>query len=303
MNEAQAAQELRGSFVESVLLMMSEHDGYMTHQELDDFTGDPMATRDALVELHDRRMLEQPDSEGGRLTPFGARTATRIRQSLLSGQRRADIVQRKLLEWLTGRSIDPTSITEFLVTAESSASGVTITEAEVEQAAELLTDRGFIRITQTAEKAWLRPGITADGRAALMSDVMISEYGRPNATTVNYDYSSRVTFGDHATAGGVISGGQGNTQHIVQTIGAAESSKISDKASELLALVDQLPEDPGDLRGALEQLRDEAKSSEPRKPVIQELTHKALGAVVTAAGTALGQQILTGIAYIAQLNS
>lgn len=88
MNEAQAAQELRGSFVESVLLMMSRHGGSMAHEELDDFTGDPMATRDALVELHERRMLEQPDSEGGRLTPFGARTAARIRQSLLSAPAR-----------------------------------------------------------------------------------------------------------------------------------------------------------------------------------------------------------------------
>lgn len=303
MNEAQAAQELRDSFEESVLLQISERGGSMTHEELDDFTGDPMATRDSLVELHELRMLEQPDSEGGRLTASGARTATRIRQSLLSGQRRADIVQRKLLEWLTGRSIEPSSILDFLVTPESSSSGVAITRTEVEQAADLLTDRGFIRIVEVAEQAWLRPQITADGRAALMADVMISEYGRPNATTVNYDYSSRVTFGDHATAGGVISGGQGNTQHIVQTIGAAEATKISDKASELLALVDGLPEDDEELRKALEQLRDEAKSPEPRTSVLKELTHKALAAAVTAGGTALGQQILSGIAYIAQLNS
>lgn len=251
MNEVQAAQELRDSFEESLLLQISERGGSMTHEELDGFTGDPMATRDALVNLHELRMLEQPDSEGGRLTPFGGHVATRIRKSLLSGARRADIVQRKVLEWLNGRSVEPSSITEFLVTTEASDSGVVITETEVEQAAELLTDRGFIQIVQTAQKAWLRPGITADGRTALMSGLMISEYGRPNATTVNYDYSSRVTFGDHTTTGGVISGGQGNTRHIVQTIGAAAAvqtigaaaaGQISDKASELLALVDGLPD-------------------------------------------------------------
>lgn len=36
---------------------------------------------------------------------------------------------------------------------------------------------------------WNRPWIKADGRTALMSDVLVSEYGRANSTTITYGYS------------------------------------------------------------------------------------------------------------------
>lgn len=300
MNETQAANEIRSSFAESVLLFVGERGGQVVHDELDQFTGDQMTTRDAVVELNSLGLLDDPDYDSVRLTPFGRRVADRIRESLLTGQRRADIVQRELLRWLSTRSAGPGAIEEFAVLAEASAHGREISELEIQHAAELLEERGFIAAVSTAERRWLRPRITADGRAALASDVLISEYGRPNATVTTYDFSSRVIFGNHATTGGVISGGSGHSQFVTQTVSGEKREALQARAAELLTLAAEVP-DGETLRDVLEQLQKESVADAPREPVVKELLHKAMGAAATAAGTTAGQQILVGLAGVASM--
>lgn len=302
MNEVQVAEQLRGSFIESVLLTLYEHGGAMSHSEVDAFTGDHLTTHEALADLYERELVRQPDSEGAELSAFGTRVAKLVKASLLGGQRRADIVQRKLLQWLT--HAEPTSIQDFNGLPEASDAGVAFTPEEIENAAELLSERGFMRAFNTLAGSWLRPEITADGRAALMSNVLIADYGRPNPSPITYDYSSRVSFGDHATTGGVISGGQGNTQHITQTITGQQAKEVSDKASELLEIVDLLPADveTEPLRESLEQLKAAATEAKPIS-TLNGLTQKALAAAASAAGTDLGHRILAGIAHIAQVLS
>ncbi len=307
MNEVQAAAALRGSFHESVLLEINEHGGGMDHEDLEAFTGGARESAEALEALHGQGLVETPDYEGGRLTPFGTRTANLIKRSLLSGPRRADAVQRAVLSWLTGHSPagSVSSVEEFVGQSDAIASGQPITEVEVHQAAELLRDRGYIKALATfAGSQFLRPEITADGRAALMSDVLISEYGTPNATMISNDYSNRVSFGNQANAGGVIVGGQGHHQNVVQTIGPAKRTELAEKVSDLLSLVEQLPEGTegaDQLRGVLQELSGEVSLPEPRQPVVQEAVVKAIGAAANLLGTAVGQQLLEGLAQLAKM--
>ena len=307
VNEVQAAAELRGSFLESVLVQMNEHGGAMASEELDVFTGGTRATVEAMVALHDRGLIEVPDSEGGTLTPFGERTATRIKESLLSGPRRADAVQRALLGWLNGRSTaGPSAIDEFLALPEAVASGVPMTALEVQHAAELLRDRQFISVVEVDQaEVLLQPRITADGRSAFMSDVLITDYGKANPTMISNDYSSSISFGNNAVAGGVIAGGKGHQQNVVQMVSPAEKTELATRVDALLELAAQLPEgaDADELREVLGSLSTEVELAEPRRQVVKDLVIKAVGAVVGVVGTAAGQQLLDGIGQLAQMLS
>ena len=82
-----------------------------------------------------------------------------------------------------------------------------------------------------------------DGRAALQADVLISEYGTAHPTTISYDYSHNLTFGNHAQVGGVMSGGQGNVQLVEQTIGADVRSDLADQLVNLIKVADELPDE------------------------------------------------------------
>lgn len=302
MNESQTAAALRGSFFESVLLEVNERGGSVSMGDLDLFTGGAAETSEAVAELRRERLVAaDSDYDYARLTPFGSRTAALIRQSMVSGARRADMVQRAVLAWLNGKSIEPTGLDEFLVQRESVLAGQQTTPQEVSEAAELLTARGFISGTETFG-GFTRPFITADGRAALMSDVAISEYGMANATVVTNDYSSKINF-DRSNVAGVISGGQGHTQNVVQTIGVAATAALRTKVAELTELAAGLPQNQQTtaLTGVLQTLADEVASEAPRRSVVQETLLKSLAAAATAAGTEVGHHLLVSLSQAAQL--
>ena len=303
MNEVVVAESLRGSFLESVLLQVNERGGRMSTVDLDAFADDVRATIEAATQLHDLQLAEQPSSAGVVLTPFGLRTADLIRQSLRpGGRRRADAVQRAVLKWLRGKSIDPRSIEEFLVQPESAVFGEVVQPWELVEAAGLLEDRGFIRTVATNQKAFLRPRITPDGTVALMSNVMISEYGRPNATMINNDYSNRVTFGDHANAGAVNAGGSGNSQTVVQVIGPEKWEAFADRLADLQRQAREI-EGADQIGQQLEAMTQETDPAKRRPEVIKDLALKLMGASVVVMGTEAGNALVAGIAQLPQLLS
>lgn len=274
----------------------------MRPDDLDEFTGGRRETLEAVSALHDLGLAGQPSTAGCDLSPFGTRTAARIKQSLLSGSRRADAVQRALLQWLDGRSTaGPSSIDEFLAVPEAVDAGQPMILLEIHRAAELLLERGFIRVVDVAERAFVRPEITADGRAALLAEVMITDYGRPHATTITNDYSARVSFGDHAQVGGVISGGAHNQQSNLQVIGPEQQPDLAVRVAALVKLLDDLPDDVDAtaVTNALEALSSEVSQPQPSRPVVQDLLLKATGAAVSVLGSAAGQQLLAGLAQVA----
>ena len=133
---------------------------------------------------------------------------------------------------------------------------------------------------------------------------MISDYGRSNPTAISYDYSSKVIFGDNAVAGGLISGGQGNTQHIHQIIGEDVRTDLAAQLTSLMKTADDLPDDtPGveEVRQALTGLSDEVATPNPRKGVVKELAVKALAAGTTAAATSGGQQLIEGLGHLVRM--
>ena len=301
MNETAVAESLRGSFIESVLLQVNERGGRLSIADIDAFTGDFRTTVDALTRLHDLQLIEQPSSAGAVVTPFGLRTADLIRQSLRpGGRRRADAVQRTMLQWLRGKSINPGSIEEFLIQPESAVFGEVVKPWELIEAASLLEDRGFIKVVATHQKAFLRPRITPDGTAALMSNVMISEYGRPNATMISNDYSNRVTFGDHANAGAVNAGGNGNTQTVTQAIEPQKWDAIADRLADLQRQAREI-EGSDKIVEHLEAMTQETNPAKRRPEVMKDLALKLMGASVVVLGTEAGNALIEGIAQLPQL--
>lgn len=305
MNEAQAEDQLRGSLDESLLIYINEQGGQVSRTDADSFTEDERATAESVATLRQMGLVNKDPSLAAEmtLTAFGERTARRIRQSMLSGQRRADAVQRAVLRWLDNSTSEPVGIGEFVGHENAASSGVEFSLDEINHAAELLKDRGYMSYIAAHGSEYLRPSITSDGRAALLSDVLISEYGKPQATSISNDYSSKITFRDQAVVGGVISGGQGNTQYVNQVMNQAS---ISAKVAELIDLVDGLPEDaPGraELQPSLIEIQSEAAKSQSRGEIIKDLVLKAVGVATVVVGAEGGHQILKGLTELAQLVS
>src|SRR5687767_8499476 len=98
MNEVQVADQLRGSYNEAMLLQINEGGGYVTRDQLEQIAGDPETASVVLVEL--RLARQESLAADVRLTPFGRRVASLVRESMVSGARRADAVQRAILGWL-----------------------------------------------------------------------------------------------------------------------------------------------------------------------------------------------------------
>ena len=223
---------------------------------------------------------------------------------MMHGPRRADAVHRAILTWLNAPQVRPIAVIDFVKTSNAVAWGVPITEREVSEATELLKARGYIRTSDVDQFVGLQPRITPDGRAALQSDVLISEYGRAHPTTISYNYSHNLTFGNQAQVGGVISGGKGNIQLIEQTVGADVRSDLADRLAELIKLADELPGDtPGALetREALAEIGNEIAKPEAKPSVIKGLMLKAFTAAAGAAGTSGGQQLIDGLAHLVRM--
>jgi hypothetical protein len=129
---------------------------------------------------------------------------------------------------------------------------------------------------------------------------MISDYGRSNPTAISYDYSSKVIFGDHATTGGVQSGGQGDTQHVQQLIGEDARSDMAAQLDRLIELADELPDDTPGVEGVRQALT--GLSTEVAKPqAVREWLGKALGAAAPAVGTSGGQQLIEGLGHLMRM--
>jgi hypothetical protein len=276
MNEVQVANQMRGSFDEAVLLRINEQGGQVSHDQLEESAGDAMAASETTQMLESLGLLTNSSHRtmtgNVTLSAFGRRVAARIRESMLHGARRDDAVQRGLLTWLDNPQVKPSSVQDFLQTAYAVAWGVPITEREVSEATDLLIARGYIRTSNVDQFTGLQPRITPDGRAALQSDVLISEYGTAHPTAISYDYSHNLTFGNQAQVGGVISGGQGNIQLIEQTVGADVRSDLADRLAELVKLADELPGDtPGasETREALAEVGNEIAKPEAKPSVIR----------------------------------
>ena len=305
MNEVQVANQLRGSFDEAVLLSINEQGGQVSHDQLEEFAGDAMAASETTQTLENLDLLtnSSPRTMTGDVTlsAFGRRVAARIRESMTYGARRADAVQRKLLAWLDNSQVRPSSVQDFLQTADAIAWGVPITTRDVSEATDLLIARGYIRTSDVDQFTGLQPRITPNGRAALQSDVMINEYGTAHPTAISYDYSHNLTFGNHAQVGGVISGGQDNVQLVEQTIGADVRSSLADQLVNLIKVADQLPDEtPGaqETREALAEISNELAKPNARTGVIKGLTLKAFTAAAAAAGTAGGQLLIDGLGHL-----
>ena len=305
MNEVQIAEQLRGSFNEAVLLQVNEQGGQVGRDQLEAMTGGAEAASETVQALEDFSLVQVNSMAADvRLTPFGQRVADRIRTSMLYGARRADAVQRAMLTWLNGQEVQHLSLSDFLGTEDAVVSGVSVTPKEVSEAGELLEDHRFIGTVPVAEGSGLRPWITSDGRAALQADVMISDYGRSHPTAISYDYSSKVIFRDNSKAGGVQSGGQGNTQHVQQIIGEDVRSDLATQLASLVKVADELPDDtPGveELREALAGLSDEIEKPEPSRSVLKQLALNAFTAGSAAIGTAGGQLVMEGLAQVAKM--
>ena len=112
------------------------------------------------------------------------------------------------------------------------------------------------------------------------------------------EQENRLSIGDHATIGGVQSGGSGNTQWVNQVL--SESAR-----SEILDVLDRLLEDlavtkataPG-LPSALTELRAEASSTSSHPEALQK---KAASALVLATATAGGQAVVNGLSRVIEL--
>ena len=112
------------------------------------------------------------------------------------------------------------------------------------------------------------------------------------------EQGNRLSICDHATIGGVQSGGSGNTQWVNQVL--SESAR-----SEILDVLDRLLEDlavtkataPG-LPSALTELRAEASSTSSHPEALQK---KAASALVLATATAGGQAVVNGLSRVIEL--
>ena len=182
-------------------------------------------------------------------------------------------------------------------TETATAYGVPFTAVEIDQATEFLADKGLINIVSTLQTRGRRPEITSEGRYALHHHGTVAEFVKSGGSSTTYDQSSNVSVTGGSNVA-VQSGGQGNVQTVTQTLSVDSRIQILAKVNELLTSL------PGDadpsVRAAIEDFRDEAASD---KSTIAIMKDKALTAMVAAVMTGVGQQIVEGLAQLAQMIS
>ena len=182
-------------------------------------------------------------------------------------------------------------------TETATAYGVPFTAVEIDQATEFLADKGLINIVSTLQTRGRRPEITSEGRYALHHHGTVAEFVKSGGSSTTYDQSSNVSVTGGSNVA-VQSGGQGNVQTVTQTLSVDSRIQILAKVSELLNAV---PDDADpSVRMAIEKIRDEAASD---KSTIATMKDKALAAMVAAVATGVGQQIVEGLAQLAQMIS
>jgi methyl coenzyme M reductase alpha subunit len=124
--------------------------------------------------------------------------------------------------------------------------------------------------------------------------------GTAHPTSISYDYSSKVIFRDHANVGAVMSGGQGNTQHVQQAISPDVRDDLTAQLADLIKIADELPDDtPGaeDVRQALADIGSEIAKPEPKPNMVKDLAVKALTVGAAIVGTSGGQMLVEGLGH------
>ena len=268
--------------------------GTLSHGDLASAIGsDTYATHEAYLELERLGLIGAASYDAVPLNSEGRRLADMIVRSRINGPDRWDSVQRGLLAWIGEATCNATS--DYISTETATAFGFPFTVVEIDQATDFLADKGLIDIARTFQARGLRPAITAEGRYALHHHGTVAEFVKSGGSSATYDHSSNVSVTGGSNVA-VQSGGQGNVQNVTQTLSVDSRIQILAKVNELLNAV---PDDADpSVRIAIEKIRDEAASD---KSPIATMKDKALAAMVAAVVTEAGQQIVAGLAQLAQM--
>jgi len=288
--------QIRGTLAEDALVALGAAGGTLSHGDLASAIGsDTYGAHEVYLELERLGLIGAASYDGVPLNSEGRRLADMIVKSRINGPDRWDAVQRGLLAWIGGATRNATS--DYISTETATAFGVPFTAVEIDQATEFLADKGLIDIVSSLQVRGIRPSVTSEGRYALHHHGTVAEFVKTGGYPITDDHSSKVSVTGGSNVA-VQSGGLGNVQTVTQTLSIDSRMQILAKVNELLTSL------PGDadpsVRAAIEDFRDEAASD---KSTIAIMKDKALTAMVAAVMTGVGQQIVEGLAQLAQMIS
>ena len=296
MNTDFVRSQIRGTLAEDALVALGAAGGTLSHGDLASAIGsDTYGAHEVYLELERLGLIGAASYDGVPLNSEGRRLADMIVKSRINGPDRWDAVQRGLLAWIGGATRNATS--DYISTETATAFGVPFTAVEIDQATEFLADKGLIDIVSSLQVRGIRPSVTSEGRYALHHHGTVAEFVKTGGYPITDDHSSKVSVTGGSNVA-VQSGGLGNVQTVTQTLSIDSRMQILAKVNELLTSL------PGDadpsVRAAIEDFRDEAASD---KSTIAIMKDKALTAMVAAVMTGVGQQIVEGLAQLAQMIS
>jgi len=210
------------------------------------------------------------------------------------GPYRRAAVQRALLRWLASGA-EPDEVAEFVGHEAATSAGVPFTEEEIRRAAYALVFWQLVTSTKASPHDVQHPRTTPRGREAAEDSRTPHEFVRAARGTAEQDGGVSVTSGSNL-------GGEAEPPHSVviatQPVAADSRIHVLAKASEILGV---LGEDGSPVvRSAIEAVRDEAASP---VPTVSSLNDRALTAMVAAVGAGVAEQIVKGLAQLAELSA
>lgn len=294
MSTSDIQRELHGTAMETALMKALSDGGRSSLTAVAETVGDVEAAAVAVERLMGLRLVEneRPTAEVT-LSLLGRKVGAAIRKSKMTGPGRRAAVQRALLQWLTSGA-EPDEVGEFAEHEVATSAGVAFSEEEIRRAAYALVFWELITSPNASPHQVQRPRVTDHGRKAADDTRTPHEFVRAmRATTASIRDSGGSLTGGSSARG--EADGQDTTTLATRPVSSDSRILVMAKATEVLEVLG--PDVNPDVRAAIEAVRDEAASI---GPTVGSLNGKTLTALVTAVSAGVGQQIVEGVAKLAQ---
>lgn len=296
MTPQHVIDQLAGQDAEIVLLTACDHGGQSTGRGVAEATGlnvdyvqelTAQLIRDGLV------VADQSSANEVALTGKGTSIASTIRQSLISGPRRAGLIRHSVLQLLE-RGEQPWS-QELAEQWMGEPVDPAPTMAEIDRAFSYLVEKQMIKTLGTWQGPTQARSILSEGIDALHRNQLL--YPRANMASVLNDHrdmrDQSVTVAGNQGTIGVISAGEHNTVTATVRIAPEALEQVRQALGQALTRVEELPASERELvREALEDAAEVASTPAPRRSLLHRCMNNALVALTTSAGTSAGQSIM-----------
>jgi hypothetical protein len=281
--------------MESVLIRALADGGRSSLDAVVAAAGGEDAASDAVERLITLGLVQdERTTTGVTLSLQGRQVATAIRRSRLTGPYRRAAVQWALLRWLASGA-EPDEVAEFVGHDAATSAGVPFTEEEIRRAAYALVFWQLVTSSKASPQHVQRPRTTPLGREAAEDSRTPHEFVRAARRTTTSDQDGGVSVRSGSNLGREADPPDG-VVIATQPVAADARIRVLAKASEILGVLGE--DGSPDVRSAIEAVRDEAASS---APTVSSLHDRALTAMVAAVGAGVAEQIVKGLAQLAEL--